>query len=277
MSKCELFENIAAEVWDLISSNNLRGNVLDERGITNDRIIGTIQNYVESRNTFEVFAQRARNEVDTGGDLEIYIETGFQRFIRVFLQAKIMKPGNVFTDLDRNSGSTGRKQYDSLSQYAAQAGCYGFYIFYTGIPDFYKNDYYDCKGQHNEKQFGCALIKIDAVKKHCVKSSSGSMRLNNIGGPIGKPWRFLTCCDLEIPSGLIYYSKEEIDMDSYFSNLFTDTYSNFVTPESENRLSPLESINKNIHQGGWQPSARIIVTTRSLMRKRNGLLNLIIK
>jgi len=46
MSKCELFENIPVNVWDSISRNNRRGNILLEEGITSQTIIDKFQNIV---------------------------------------------------------------------------------------------------------------------------------------------------------------------------------------------------------------------------------------
>lgn len=274
MNKCELFENIAADVWDSISRNNRRGNLLTEEGITRQSIIDSIQNYVEDRRTFEVFAQKAKDEVNTGGDLELYIEVGYQRFARVFLQAKTMKLDNSFEDLNRDSGSSGRKQYDSLKEYIKRTRSLGYYIFYNGIPGFTKN-YIDCKGDHTEKQFGCSIISIKTIEDFCKKNPSGKMIMNFENGPIGTAWRFLTCCDFTKNNDIALYTKDQIDMDPHFEDIFTERYSNFVTQSSINRPPPLlERINNSLHNDGWQPQGRILMTKNSRMKNEHGLLQL---
>lgn len=194
MDKCELFQNIAAKVWDEIVKNHRRGNRLIEEGITRSSIIDGIQDYVENHHNFNVFAQKSKNEVTTGSDLEVYLQIGHNQFTRILLQAKIVDLDGAFHDLNRFSGSTKRRQYDSLIDYSKTINSTSFYILYNGIPNFncIEND---CLGEHNEKQYGCVLVSPIWIKKYCEKNKTGRLVGNTIKNkPIGIPWRVLTCC-----------------------------------------------------------------------------------
>ncbi|WP_298151587.1 DUF6615 family protein [Flavobacterium sp.] len=274
MNKCELFEFISEQVWDFICRNHVRNNRLNEEGISRQTILDQIQNYVENQHTFNVFAQKARNEVNTGGDLEIFLDNGQRRFYRILLQAKLMNVDCCFEHLNRNSGSTGRKQYDTLKSFATQSGSDAYYLMYNGCPDYRGADY-DCAGYYSEKQFGCAILEIDEVKKHCEDNSTGTLGSSRDKKPFGKPWRFLTCCDYQYLSGNKLYDLSEIDMDPYFQNLFTPpNLISFITPEQIRRTQLNENNNDIIHKDGWNPSGRIIISKYPMRKSNDGIIEI---
>lgn len=273
MTACELFQKIAGQVWDEISRNHARGNRLIEEGITRSNVIGTIQDYVDKNSRYDVFAQKAINEVTTGADLEIYIQSGYNEYYRLMIQAKIVDLDGNFHDIDRESGSSGRKQYDSLLSYGNTINSQTFYLFYNGIPDF-QETFKDCAGLHNERQFGCAIIKATEVKTHCEINKTGTISGLPSSRPLGTPWRLLTCCEnpLVNPNNFKSYSREEIDMDPYFNNLFTTPPPiGFIISGQQPRRNGVETLNRQIHESGWKPSARIIVGKKR-MHLRDGVL-----
>jgi hypothetical protein len=273
MSKCELFKGIAEVVWDRLASSNIRGERIDERGITGDRVVSTIQDYVEQHARFQIFAQSANDEVNTGGDLELYLEEGFQRFVRIMLQAKRSETTGQLNALNKFSGDTERRQYDTLMQYAANASCKPFYVVYNGIPNHTCTGN-DCAGKYNEKQFGCAIVEPSFIKNHCESKKTGVLHFDPSQGPIGKPWRYLVCCDEEDFSEYRRYTKEEIDMDNHFKRIFTSPPPiSFITSFGNGpRRSRIEMINDENYSKGWKPSARVFVTKNSKMKRQDGLL-----
>lgn len=265
MNACEIFQNIAGEVWDRISRNTIRGTRQSEIVFT-ETIIDIIQNYLEESHSFEVFVQKAKNEVNSGADLEIYLQSDYNQFYRVMLQAKTVELDGNFINIDKNSGSTGRRQYDSLIDYGSKAECPVYYLFYNGIPDFHKT-FNDCSGEYNERQLGCAILIAEDVKKHCETNNTGKILGLPTDKPLGTPWRFLTCCENPIvnPTNFKRYSREEIDMDPYFKKLFTSVPPiGFIQIGRQPKVYQLEALNRRIHESGWNPISRIIIGKKKM-------------
>jgi len=59
---CDLFHQIAENVWDKIYKNHSRDNYLVEEGITRDQIVGSIQDYIEENSVRNILAQKTKNE-----------------------------------------------------------------------------------------------------------------------------------------------------------------------------------------------------------------------
>jgi hypothetical protein len=263
---CELFEFLAQITWDKIAANNSRGNLLDERGISKDTIIGSIQDYIQKNNSTNIFAQTAINESDRGGDLEIYLAHEQDKYVRFFLQAKILKPDGTYHDVNHSVKSSGEYQWDLLKSFALTAECKALYLFYNGISD-YKATGKDCCGDHSEKQYGCAICEVDFVQKYCLTNKTGIVpfEINRTPPPIGQPWRYLPCCfsvsQTQIEGGkLRYYSADEIDMDPSFRAIFSTPTLGFLTPDSVEEKE-IEVVNRKIMKKGWSPIGRIIIDT----------------
>nr|WP_147243710.1 DUF6615 family protein [Pedobacter miscanthi] len=248
---------------------------MNEEGITRNTVIGLIQDYTESQRDIDVFVQKAKKEVETGADLEVYFEAGRGKFKRILLQAKLMEPDGCFEHLDRYSGSTGRKQYDTLSSFAKEVESEAYYLMYNGYHG-YKETGTDCSGNYDERQLGCAIMQIGEIKDHCEKKSTGKM--GNIGSPkpFGKPWRQLSCCNQPFAKTKLY-SAEEIDYDPYFKQLFSDHKSGAIEFINQKKfideMLTTES-NKTIHVAGWNPAARIIVSENTMRKNGRGKLEL---
>lgn len=276
MTRCELFESISSATWDLIARNNYRHNRLNEEGITRQTVINAIHNYVEDNRRFDVFAQKARNEVNTGADLELFIQNPLGSFSRILLQAKIMETNNTFENLNRNSGSTGRKQYDTLINCAYRLGAKSYYLLFNGIYN-YRTTGKDCAGSFNEKQFGCAVLEANQIKNHCEMNNTGRLGDINNPQPKGNPWRFLSCCIQDDWRLLNSYSFEDIDKDSHFDKIFNESgLTSFLRQDDFQRRSNVELNNNYVHNSGWNPCARIFITTNdNKMMKENNLLTTI--
>lgn len=274
MDRCELFKIIAADVWNEISRNHRRGNRLSEEGLTRDTIISDIMNYVEDHNSFQVFAQKAKNEVQTGGDLEIYIDNGNDNFTRILLQAKLMELEGCFRHLDRDSGSSGRKQYDTLIRFSKKVQSDAYYLMYNGCPD-YEELNSDCAGKYNEKQYGCAILPATFIKEYCVNNSTGTLGSSGVHKPFGEPWRILACCGYTNNKDSKVYTPDEIDMDPYFRNLFTSSNRiKFITGKELSNSKRIFQENESIHSNGWKPTARIIVSKEGMYKNKDGLLEI---
>ena len=274
MTHCELFQSISKQVWEDISRNHRRGNRLNEEGITRSTVIGLIQDYTETNRNFNVFAQKARKEVYTGGDLELYIDAGHRRFKRVLLQAKLMETTCCFEHLDRDSGSTGRRQYDTLSSFAKKVDSEAYYLMYNGIPD-YRATGSDCAGVYAENQLGCALMDIREIKSHCENNFTGKLGILSDLKPFGRPWRQLSCCSHSSVKSKLY-SLDQIELDPYFDNLFRHSIPDGLEFMNPNRLieeMEISGNNETVHDEGWNPAARIIMT-REPMKRRDGLLDI---
>lgn len=268
MSKCQLFKEIAEIVWDHICNGHRRNQRQSEVGFTQNTVIRMIQDYVDVNRSFSVFAQPSRNEVESGADLELYIDNGNQQFYRILLQAKIMETDSRFERLNRNSGQTGRRQYDSLANMARLAGCDAYYLMYNGC-DGYRTNGSDCAGTYDEKQFGCAIMNVGDIKVHCENNSTGILGNASSPRPFGMPWRILACCDYGYVTGSRLYSFSDIDKDDYFEELFTPPGAiSFI----DGRRQDIGSINETIHDLGWNPEARIIISQGKMTRGKGTVL-----
>ena len=272
MSKCDLFKNISEIIWDKICRNHLRDNRLNEEGISRIIVLDEIQNYIENNMTFTVFAQKSLDEVNTGSDLELYIDNGQSQFFRVLLQAKMMERDCRFMHLNRDSGNTGRKQYDTLDEFSRKVKCDAYYLMYNGCPTYKKIDY-DCAGQYDEKQFGCAIMSIQDIKYHCESYKTGTLGTANNPKPFGRPWRFLSCCNYQYVNGSKLYNLDEIDMDNHFESLFNPGgLTGFITVEQIKNRQTVEDSNEIIHKDGWNPFARIILSKSEMRIGADGFL-----
>jgi len=272
MSRCELFKMISARVWDEICINHRRGNRLSEEGITRNVILSMIQNYVEHLGAFNIFAQKAKDEVNTGGDLELYIDNGNQHFYRILLQAKLMETNCRFENLRKFSGSTSRRQYDTLLNFAALINSDAYYLLYNGCYN-YEGPGRDCAGDYDEKQFGCAVMAAQEIKEHCDSNSTGILGTADNPKPFGRPWRIFTCCEYSSENGRRLYSPAEIDMDNYFKNLFTPPgITGFINVEQLRNQQIIEENNESLHDEGWNPSARIIIAENKMIKTSDDLL-----
>lgn len=268
MTPCQLFENIAETVWEEILENHPYGNRLNEDGLTRQTVVGKVQRYVRNRGSFSVFAQTIGDEVNKGSDMEVYIQNGYNSFSRILIQAKLSEPDGYFGNLKKKSGDTDRYQFDTLIGYGNEINCPTYYILYQGIPGK-EGSYNDCKGLHDEKQFGCAIVTAETIKKHCQENNTARLNANE---PQGTPWRILTCCATDYNNlGYDSYSKEEIDMDPAFETIFTPSDPlGFITIGQPPKSKTFTQIkNERLHAQGWNPASRIIMTQKPMYESGN--------
>lgn len=266
---CKLFQYISENVWDTISRNHSRGNYLFEEGITRDRIIGEIQNFIEDQEVSYIYAQKANNEQVNGGDLEIYLETSRDCYVRIFFQAKIIKENNKYPHLIHVN--TNGFQWDLMKRFQKVSGCLPYYLLYNGIKNF-KYEGTDCFGLFDEKQLGCTIAEIHDVKELC-ETNFANAKFDSIHlgeKVIGEPWRKIPCCFLgrkEFPD-FRSYSVSEINIDKSFYPIFMDSKekmktSKFVIPE----MPEVEKINDDLKRIGYKPAGRIILSKTEPRRK----------
>lgn len=266
---CELFQNISIKVWDTISSNHRRGNYLFEEGITRQLMIASIQDFIEEQKISYIYAQKASNEHQNGGDLEIYLETSIDNYVRIFLQAKIIKENNQYPHLIHQNGNG--YQWDLMEKFQEISGCLPYYVFYNGINGF-THAGLDCHGPFNEKQFGCTIADVDSVKRICTASpSNANFTSIHIGsGAIGEPWRKIPCCLLESNKFAAHrtYNLNEINIDKAFYPIFMDSKDNLSNQRFRiTEMPEAEKINSILSENGYKPSGRIILSKTEPRRK----------
>jgi hypothetical protein len=265
---CELFQQIAVDIWDLIARDNQREiPVIDERGITGIKIIDIIDEYVTATGTTKVFAQKAIKEPKRGGDLEIYVEYTDKEYLRYFLQAKALKEDGTYHDVNHRVNGRGPYQWDLLLNYSRTAKAIPRYIFYNGITN-YKYSGVDCHGDFDEKQYGCAIAEVVPVRDYCLNNNTGRhpFLINNTPPPVGSPWRFIPCCGVnseitkQLDNGsLRLYSRSEINMDKAFKKVFRFPRISGPPPDVEEEVE-VEHVNNELSQEGWNPAGRVIVS-----------------
>jgi hypothetical protein len=262
-----LFESISEKVWEKLARNSRRGNSLFEEGITRGEIIDLIISYAENNQSKKVLAQKAKNEKANGGDLEIYIELQKNKYIRLFLQAKLLHEKNLYNNFAHKNGNG--FQWDLITKFANINGCKPLYILYNGIPDYnYEGE--DCCGTHDEKQLGCSIAEVSDIKALFNQGNKSSISFDDIHkepNPIGIPWRCIPGCSniWTQLSGLKAYNFDEINADDRFKYLIKDEKNiptEFITPGSFKgmpNVSKAREINTKLKELGYESAARLVI------------------
>jgi len=205
-----LFESIAETVWDSIVHNHRQGIQKSEIGITGD-IVSVIRRHHSQNHNFGVWSNPAVDEDLNGGDIDIFVETEKNEFLWYALQAKVLKIGGKYERL------VGKKQWTKLSNLQTLSGCIPFYLFYNGIDKNLKTTT-DCCGETiNEKQFGCAIVKIDTVEGIALRKSEP--HYNDFHPAHAHPWRELVCCMAKRQNGTLYSLRQIQDAVSLYQGV----------------------------------------------------------
>ncbi len=280
-NRCQLFEEIAHEVWERIIYSHEVGVDLDERGITKDILVDLLHFSKRSTPNFDVFARPSYDEATYGSDLDLFVEYGVNNYIWYALQAKILKTNKRYTTL--RDSSDGFMQWDKLSLLEGLTGCKAYYLLYNGDAGYTYTGTDACSRPFLEHQFGCSLVEPNRIQHFAdLLSSTGRFirpRFTDIHHQEAQPWRILVCCYQET-EGLTSYQLEEIlasNGDRVQAERL-DLDGNGIDPKGSSDENESDSDQNSkpasgrIHLGSsevkWDPDIRIVVhTTKSLMQK----------
>lgn len=270
--RCQLFKDIAERVWHRIDRKHKLGINDKEIAVTNDIIADILEYHQTTLKNFDVYARESYLENEYGSDIDVFIETYDNQYRWFALQAKLLKKNKRY-DTFRDS-SDGVMQWDKLYYLETLTGCKAYYLLYNGNHTTSFNGKDKCQKDFNETQFGCSLVEPNIIEKLANKRNKRgyiSPKYSEIHPDLAKPWRILTCCELE-RRGFELYSSEEIKESISDLRLISSLKINEDVEEQNNDLTsdknnfsdnPENPILLASREAGWIPSIRIVISWSS--------------
>ena len=257
--RCDLFKQIADEVWKHIINNHTYSTQVSEIGITND-IIATIKRHASTIPNFGVWARHGINEKKYGSDIDIFVETVKGQFVWYALQAKVLRIGNKYDKLSNIHGTN--YQWDKLDLLNALTGCITKYLFYNGVKDYSFKGTDSCNLIFIESQFGCSLVECSVVKRISLKKTNPSFF--DFHPKYADPWRTIVCCYKDVKSTLFSLTQIKDAVSYYEKDFGADliTTSDDILPLNDSPVSIIHNSNQEV---GRDPIFSVVIrTTESL-------------
>ncbi|EAQ40460.1 MULTISPECIES: hypothetical protein [unclassified Dokdonia] len=279
--RCQLFQGIAAEVWDdIVYHHNVSVNK-PEIGVT-AKIIADIRNFRTAyEQNFDVYARAAKDEATYGGDIDIFLETTPGCYKWFALQAKVLFKDNKYQTLRYNGKP--RQQWEKLRILEKMTSCKGYYLLFNGKFRNATSPIYtdSCDRPFRENQFGCSLVDLDDVEavanRKNIRGQFIKATYESFHPDLAEPWRVLTCCYHNDVADENCFTIQEIEEDcrNYYplKDNFIDTlktekgHNDFNEEENNDNKEPDDFVGLNMNnrisvarrEAQWNPSFRIII------------------
>ena len=189
------------------------------RNLLYKKLVSKILTHSKNLN-FSIWACEPGMEKKWGCDIDIYIERNVNDFILFAFQAKILKLGQFYADLDKFS--KGSYQYQKLENYGVFKKCHTNYLLYNGVSGFYHNGNNKCSSPFSEDQFGLSYVSIDDIKS--VIKTKANWTFQYFHPTIASPLSELVCCRNNNSLNIKSYDYKEISqtLDEYQQLIFED-------------------------------------------------------
>lgn len=271
--RCDLFERIAASVWNRVGRAHSFNTDLKEIGITSDIIVDILEFNRTAYPNFKVYAQEGWQEKKYGSDMDVYVETNLNQYRWFALQAKILKKNNKYETLRDSSDNV--KQWLKLRRLEKLSDCKAYYLLYNGKAVYTTKSNDMCDRDFNESQFGCSLIELDSIKRWVGSKSLGHRKKWIYVDPIfedfhprdAQPWRILTCCYHDKKAYKLYTIEEIVAANRNYEDLTrpleleeTKLDSNVDIPR-DNRIINASNL------ADWTPGLRLVVRRTDNLEK----------
>lgn len=243
-NRCELMKNLSGEIWDDIISFHQAGENSSEIYYTK-KIVKTIINSANNLN-FSIWATEPGNEKLWGSDIDIYIERNTNNFELYAFQAKLLKLGNRYEDLNRNS--LGTYQWEKLKSYKEIKGCHINYLFYNGVLNFLYNSTDRCGNYYNQKQLGLSYVSVNDVER--ITLSKSSWFFYDFHTNYSHPLSEIVCCRGEFNPEIKIYNFAEIKetLNEYKRIIFAEDIENYYSKLENNSEIKDKNIDKLIRK-----------------------------
>ncbi|AVR46782.1 hypothetical protein C7S20_16775 [Christiangramia fulva] len=203
-NRCQLIKDVSKQFWEDIISFHSTGQNSSEIYYTK-KLVSTILGHATSLN-YSIFAKEPGMEKRWGSDIDIYIERGVNDFLLYAFQAKLLKTGQEYSDLDRNKN--GIYQYQKLVNYGVYKQCYVYYLFYNGVLNYTHSGNNKCNTAFDEDQFGLSYVEIDDIQT--VIPHKINWTFNHFHPNLASPLSQLVCCKNSRRNNIKSYDYEEI-------------------------------------------------------------------
>lgn len=205
-NRCKLIKDISSKIWNEIISFHRAGVNSSEIYYTK-KILTEILTHSGNLN-FSIWATEPGNEKKWGSDIDIYVERQTNHFELYAFQAKVLKLGNLYHDLNRFS--LGTYQWQKLANYQAQKKCHINYLFYNGVRNFPYTGRNKCSSSYNEEQFGLSYVGVDDVER--IALSKNSWDFSDFHTTFSHPLSEIFCCLGKENSNIKMYRFEDIEV-----------------------------------------------------------------
>ncbi|XCF05859.1 hypothetical protein ABI125_14220 [Tamlana crocina] len=254
-NRCHLIQNVSKNIWEDIISLHSTGQESSEIYYTK-KIISFILTHTKSWN-YSIFAKEPGLEKKWGSDIDIYIERGVDDFLLYAFQAKLLKIGQTYSDLNRHSN--GSYQYQKLENYGIYKSCYVNYLFYNGVANYTYSGNNKCRTAFNEEQYGLSYTSIDNIKS--VISNKASWNFNFFHPNRSSPLSELVCCKNQKENGIKSYNHEEIGKElNNYERLDSENIEEYFSKAIDSNAS--QDLNKNDEQKS-ERNADIVLVIRN--------------
>lgn len=203
-NRCKLIKDVSEEIWNDIISLHSTGQESSEIYYTK-KLVSKILAHSKKLN-YSIWAREPGLEKVYGCDIDIFIEKNVNDFTLFAFQAKVLKLGDYYADLDKTTKST--YQYQKLEDYGKSKQCHANYLFYNGVSNFTYRGSNKCSVQFDEKQFGLSYASINSIKS--VISSKANWTFQYFHPKIASPLSELVCCKNTNISMVKSYDYNEI-------------------------------------------------------------------
>lgn len=203
-NRCKLIKDVSSNIWKDIISFHRAGSDTSEIYYTK-KLLSEIVNHSGNLN-FSIWATEPGKEKNWGSDIDIYVERQTNHFELYAFQAKVLKLGNFYHDLNRHS--LGTYQWQKLANYQAKKRCYINYLFYNGVRNFAYTGRNKCSSSYNEEQFGLSYVSVDNVRR--IALSKNSWEFSDFHTTFSHPLSEIFCCLGEDNSNIKMYEYEDI-------------------------------------------------------------------
>jgi hypothetical protein len=190
-NRCELIQETAISFWNDIIDLHRSGQDSSEIYYTK-KLVSKIINSSKKLN-FSIWATEPGLEKKWGSDIDIYIERNTNNFKLYAFQAKLLKLGNEYSDINRfSNGNYQWDKLDKLKAYKDIKKCYINYLFYNGVDDYSHNGLNCCNEKYNQEQFGLSYVRVEDVER--IGLSKNSWFFDDFHSSFSKPLSELVCC-----------------------------------------------------------------------------------
>lgn len=203
-NRCKLIKDVSKEIWDDIIEMHSTGQDSSEIYYTK-KLISRILSHTTALN-YSIWAREPGMEKNWGCDIDIFIERGVNDFILYAFQAKLLKLGQVYSDLDRFTN--GSYQYQKLLNYGYVNECYTNYLFYNGVANYHYSGTNKCDTKFDESQFGVSYVDISKIKS--VIGNRVNWNFQYFHPCFASPLSELVCCRNKKLKNIKSYGYQEI-------------------------------------------------------------------
>lgn len=248
---CQLLQDIAEEVWEIISRSRRTNTHFPEIGIT-AYVISRLKDKAGATPGIGIWSAAGLLESIWGSDIDIFIEVQSNKYIWFACQAKVLYVNGEYSDLHKLFAHK-EHQWTKLKRLQFFANCEPYYLLFNGGDEYNINSIDQCLRNFNTSQYGCSLVTL-----YDVENSTDPVSFGYFHPLKAQPWRILGCCELNNKHYKTYAAEQIEDAIRYYPQGPQDFFLGY--PKSNQLSNPnINAIVRARQLTGWNPVATIVL------------------